>query len=34
MVTVTDSAMDKVADLLSNQPDMAGIRVYRIWWRM
>ena len=28
MVTVTDSAMDNVADLLSNQPDMAGIRVY------
>ena len=28
MVTVTDNAMDKVADLLANQPDMAGVRVY------
>ena len=28
MVTVTDSAMDKVADLLENQPDMVGIRVF------
>jgi iron-sulfur cluster assembly accessory protein len=28
MVTVTDNAMDKVADLLANQPDMAGVRVF------
>ena len=28
MVTVTDSAMDKVADLLESQPDMVGIRVF------
>ena len=28
MVTVTDSAMDKVADLLESQPSMVGVRVY------
>ena len=28
MVTVTDSAMDKVADLLESQSDMVGIRVF------
>ena len=28
MVTVTDSAMDKVADLLEGQPSMVGVRVY------
>jgi len=25
---VTDSAMDKVADLLENQPNMVGVRVF------
>ena len=28
MVTVTDSAIDKVADLLESQPSMVGVRVY------
>ena len=27
-ITVTDSAMDKVADLLGSQPEMVGVRVY------
>ena len=28
MVTVTDTAMDKVANLLESQPSMVGIRVF------